>query len=93
MPGIVGIITKRERTTVEPELARMVNAIRHERFYQTGTWADESLGVYVGWTALKGSFSDGMPLRNERGDVCLVFSGEEYSGGQASAGATRRGTT
>src|SRR2546426_6899987 len=24
------------------------------------------------------SFSDGMPLRNERGDVVLVFSGEEF---------------
>jgi asparagine synthetase B (glutamine-hydrolysing) len=37
MPGIVGIVTKRQRTLVEPELARMVNAIRHERFYETGT--------------------------------------------------------
>lgn len=56
----------------------MVEALRHESFYETGTWVDESLGVYVGWTALKNSFSDGMPLRNERGDVSLVFSGEEY---------------
>ena len=93
MPGIVGIITKRQRTTVEPDLTRMVNAIRHERFYQTGTWADESLGVYVGWTALKGSFSDGMPLRNERGDVCLVFSGEDYSGGPTGNGAVQTGST
>ncbi len=57
----------------------MVEAIRHEPFYQTGTWIDESLGAYVGWTALKGSFSDGMPIRSEGGDVCIVFSGEEYS--------------
>ena len=33
----------------------------------------------MGWVAQKGSFSDGMPLRNERGDVGLVFSGEEFS--------------
>ena len=26
----------------------------------------------------EGSFSDGMPLRNERGDVVLTFSGEEF---------------
>ena len=26
----------------------------------------------------KGSFSEGMPLRNERGDVVLAFSGEEF---------------
>jgi asparagine synthase (glutamine-hydrolysing) len=57
----------------------MVTAIRHERFYSTGTWMDKSMGVYVGWTALKGAFSDGMPLFNEKEDVSLIFSGEEYS--------------
>jgi len=56
----------------------MVEALRHEEFYATGTYIDESLGVYVGWVARENSFSDGMPLRNERGDVVLVFSGEEF---------------
>ena len=56
----------------------MVEAVRHESFYTTGTWTDESLGVYVGWAARKNSFADGMPLCNERGDVVLAFSGEEY---------------
>jgi asparagine synthase (glutamine-hydrolysing) len=83
MPGIVGLITKRPRQGAAAELCRMVEAIRHEPFYHTGTWIDESLGVYVGWTALKGSFSDGMPIRSEGGDVCMVFSGEEYSDGRA----------
>ena len=31
-----------------------------------------------GWAARENSFSDGMPIRNERGDVVLVFSGEDY---------------
>ena len=44
----------------------------------TGTWIDESLGIYVGWIARKGSFADGMPVRNEQGNVVLVFSGEEF---------------
>lgn len=79
MPGIVGLITKMPREQAEPLLLRMVEALRHESFYVTGTWIDESLGVYVGWVARKNSFADGMPLRNERGDVCLVFSGEDYS--------------
>src|SRR2546426_9336223 len=78
MPGIVGLLTRMPRQRAEPELLRMVKAQRHEAFYTTGTWMDESLGVYVGWTARKGSFSDGMPLWNERGDVALVFSGEEF---------------
>ncbi|MGA3316334.1 MAG: asparagine synthase-related protein [Candidatus Korobacteraceae bacterium] len=56
----------------------MVEALRHESFYVTETWIDESMGLYVGWAARKGSFSDGMPLCNEQGTVVLVFSGEEY---------------
>lgn len=79
MPGIVGLITKKPRGCAEQELRRMVAAIRHESFYEVGAWVDECLGVYVGWAARKGSFSDGMPLCNERGHVSLVFSGEEFS--------------
>ena len=60
------------------QLERMVESLCHEPFYRTGMWVEESLGVYVGWAAREGSFSDGMPLRNERGDVVLVFSGEEF---------------
>jgi asparagine synthase (glutamine-hydrolysing) len=78
MPGIVGLISKMPRQWAEPQLLRMVEALRHESFYAAGTWIDEAQGVYVGWVARKGSFSDGMPLQNERNDVVLVFSGEEY---------------
>src|SRR6266849_1730873 len=78
MPGIVGLITKMPRERAEAQLLRMVKAIHHESFYETGTWIDESLGVYVGWTVLKNSFSGAKPLHNERGDISLVFSGEEY---------------
>ena len=78
MPGIVVLITKMPREQAVPQLLRMVETLRHESFYTTGTWIDESSGVYVGWVARKGSFADGMPLRNERGDVVLAFSGEEF---------------
>jgi asparagine synthase (glutamine-hydrolysing) len=66
------------RVRAERELARMLAPLRHESFYDIGTWHDEALGVYVGWTVQRNSFADGMPLRNERGDVVLVFSGEEF---------------
>jgi asparagine synthase (glutamine-hydrolysing) len=66
------------RQEAEHELLQMVAALRHEDFYATGTWSDESLGLYVGWIARKHSFCDGMPLRNERGDVVLAFAGEEF---------------
>ena len=78
MPGIIGLVSRMPCERAERELAQMVKALHHENFYVTGSWADESLGVYVGWVARNGSFSDGMPLRNERGDVVLVFSGEEF---------------
>jgi asparagine synthase (glutamine-hydrolysing) len=91
MPGIVGLITKMPRELAEPQLMRMVEAIRHESFYTTGILVDESLGVYVGWAVLKNAFSDGMPLRNERGDVCLVFSGEEYRDRETARGLRKRG--
>jgi asparagine synthase (glutamine-hydrolysing) len=79
MPGIAGLITRLPREQALAQLSRMVEALRHESFYETGTWIDESSGVYVGWAVRKGSFSDGMPLTNERGDVTLVFSGEVYT--------------
>jgi asparagine synthase (glutamine-hydrolysing) len=78
MPGIVGLISPMPREQATAELFRMVDVLCHEDFYVTGTWIEESIGVYVGWIARKGSFSDGMPLRNERGDAILVFSGEEF---------------
>jgi len=78
MPGIVGLITRIPRERAEPQLLRMLATLRHESFYEVGTWVDESVGVYVGWSARRKSFSDGMPLRNERGNAVLVFSGEEY---------------
>src|SRR6266568_706716 len=79
MPGIVGLITKLPRLAAEQQLQEMLKSICYENFYRSGTWIDESLGVYVGWTVIKGSFSDGMPLYNGKGDACLIFSGEEYS--------------
>jgi asparagine synthase (glutamine-hydrolysing) len=80
MPGIVGLVTKIPRKEAELQLIKMVETLRHENFYVTGTWVDEGLGVYVGWVARRNSYSDGMPLLNEKGDVVLIFSGEEFSG-------------
>src|ERR1039457_4186578 len=79
MPGIVGLITNAPREHAEQQLLAMLGTLRHEPFYVTGTWCDESLGAYVGWAARKGSFSDGMPLSNEAGNAVLVFSGEDHS--------------
>lgn len=78
MPGIVGIITRLPRQWAEPQLQIMVESLRHEVSYATGTWADERLGVYVGWTERASEFSGRLPLRNENGEAVLVFSGEDF---------------
>jgi len=78
LPGIVGLITNRSRESAEQELREMLKSLCHEKFYTCGTWIDSQNGVYVGWVAREGSFADGMPIQNERGDVTLTFSGEEF---------------
>ncbi len=65
--------------------------MQHEPFYVSGTWIDETLGVYIGWVARENSFSDGMPVRNERGDAILVFSGEDYPQSGTARGLKERG--
>jgi asparagine synthase (glutamine-hydrolysing) len=93
MPGMVGLITRIPRERAERQLFAMLDMMRHEPFYVTGTWIDESLGVYVGWTARRGSFADGMPLLNETGDVVLVFAGEEFPEPGTAARLAARGHT
>ncbi len=91
MPGMVGLITSMPREWAEPRLLRMIETLRHESFYTTGAWIDERLGVYVGCIAQKHSFADGMPLQNERRDVVLVFSGEDYPDQGTRSGLKQRG--
>jgi asparagine synthase (glutamine-hydrolysing) len=81
MPGIVGLQTKLPRGWAELQLKRMVASMEHEDFYVSGTWIDEGLGVYVGWVLRKESSSTQMPLplRNDRGDLVLILSGEDFS--------------
>lgn len=84
MPGIVGLQTSMSRGWAEPQLQRMVEALKHERFYVSGTWMDESLGLYVGWVARDQSFYEPMPLGNKQGNLRLFFSGEDFSGSRAN---------
>jgi asparagine synthase (glutamine-hydrolysing) len=91
MPGIVGIIGRIPPARAARELRQMVDALRHEDFYVTGTCVDDGLGAYVGWIARKDSFSDGMPLQNKRRGIGLVLSGEEFPSPEAIQGLNERG--
>src|ERR1017187_8833362 len=56
----------------------MGGTVGHGCFYTTGTWIDESSGGYVGWVGRNGSLCERMALTNERGDIFLAFTGEEF---------------
>ena len=78
MPGITGIISK--AGVEQADVERMTRCMVHEPSYVSGTYANEDVGLCVGWVSHGGSFSDCMPLWNERRDVCLIFSGEDFMG-------------
>jgi asparagine synthetase B (glutamine-hydrolysing) len=79
MPGIAGIVTRQPGDSARAQVQRMVGVMCHERSYRSGTWTDEKLGLYIGWTARQGSFAECLPLRNEQGDRTLFFAGENYA--------------
>ncbi len=78
MPGIVGLVSKAPPDQGHRLLKRMLSTMSLEPFYTVGTWADELLGVYVGWTCRAGSAFASMPARSETGEITLVYSGEEF---------------
>lgn len=91
MPGIAGLVTRWPRERAEAELRRMLATLCHEPSGVTGTWSDESLGVYVGWVAHRGSFAECMPILNQQRDLVLVFSGEEFPDPNCAQGLRQRG--
>ena len=78
MPGIVGIIGKGLHGKYESDLKLMLDCMMHEPFYRRGSYTNEKLGVYVGWTCHPNSYADCMPAINDRKDVVLIFSGEHF---------------
>ncbi len=78
MPGICGIISRRPKELNEEELAVMAGAMHMEPFYGSGRASFPEMGVCVAWTSIQGSFSDCMPVLNEKGDVTLIYSGENF---------------
>jgi len=79
MPGITGIIGPGTPEEKKADLFRMVQSLIHEDFYSSGTYIHEKLGLWLGWVGHRGSFSDGMPVWNEKRDIGLVFSGEDFT--------------
>ncbi|HZT74704.1 MAG TPA: asparagine synthase-related protein [Terriglobales bacterium] len=78
MPGLFGIIRPIGSREPRGELEAMQAELRHEAFYRSGAWSEPNAGVRAGWVARERSFSDTPPLRNETGEITLLFAGEEF---------------
>ncbi len=91
MPGIVGIISKRSREMNEHNLGIMIKCMMHEPFYNSGTYINDQLGLYVGWVCHKDSFADCMPVLNEKRDMVLIFSGENFPDHELEGSLKRQG--
>ena len=79
MPGIVGFIPAAGVELHRPVLDAMLGCMLHESHYTSGTLIEKEFGLEVGWVCHNKSFSDCLPIWNETRDVCLVFSGEEFT--------------
>ena len=79
MPGIVGIISQSPSEQYDALVKSMVKCLSHEPFYTDGTYVNEKLGLWSGWACHKGTFGDCLPIWNERKDICLLFSGEDFA--------------
>jgi len=83
MPGITGIITiPNSHKESQHDLDKMIQCMMHENFYKSSTYINQKLGIYVGGVAAIGSFSDCMPIYNEKKDIVLMFSGENFADGE-----------
>lgn len=91
MPSIVGIIGKAAPEERNNTLAAMLKPMLHEPFYTSGDLQEDSLEIAAGWTAHKNSFSDCLPVWNEARDICLVFSGDDFSAGERAGALKSRG--
>jgi len=79
MPGITGIIGVAGDTGNRQRVESMVSAMLYEGSYSSGVYVNDPIGLWVGWTSHQDSFSDGMPVWNETGDIGLIFSGEDFT--------------
>ena len=79
MPGIVGIISHRPSEQYDALVGSMVKCLVHEPFYTDGTYNHEKLGLWSGWACHQGAFGDCLPIWNEKKDICLLFSGEDFT--------------
>lgn len=91
MPGITGIITEYSDGTEKQKLNCMLNCMLHESFYTHGTYVNQEMGFFIGYVSLENSFSDCMPIYNEKKDLVLFLTGECYVDREVISDLVHRG--
>ena len=76
MPGIAGILNKRESSPARELLETMLETMMHETFYTKASYTNEKRGWYVGSVTPRGTLAKTTPARNRTGDILLFLSGE-----------------
>ena len=79
MPGLAGIIASTLFKLKEPTVKLMVDSMFHDQSYHRDMYVNEQLGLSIGWTCHRNSFSDCLPVLNEKKDLILLFAGEDYA--------------
>lgn len=79
MPGITGIISKNVLGNENNTLDIMLNSMLYEPFYNYTEHIQHELGIYVAGVSIKESFSDCMPMYNEKKDIVMFLSGECFT--------------
>ena len=69
----------------------MLNCMMHEPSYVSEYFVDETIGVYAGLVSHRNSFAEGMPVFNEKKNVGLIFSGENFLSAEIGRGLRREG--
>ncbi|HEV2320358.1 MAG TPA: hypothetical protein VGV18_11440, partial [Verrucomicrobiae bacterium] len=86
MPGIIGVITQSPAKEIAPLVTTMVDCMRRESFYTSGTYFAPEAGVYAGFVEFQDS-REGI-FCNAKGTISLVFAGECFVGTQIASGET-----
>lgn len=91
MPGITGFIRRAAADSQPLPLQEMLGSMLHESHYHHGTMVQPEFGLNIGWVCHAGSYSDCLPIWNERHDICLIFSGEHFADNSEIEMARRQG--
>lgn len=79
MPGIFGIISRNPDDKHKEDLYRMQDVLLKAGDFSSDIYCNEEMGVYAGWYVPRGSFSDCLPITNEKKDIWLLYFGENFT--------------